>query len=109
MGGSAQRFSIEDEECVPGGELATGGWAHLRQADCPRTTRLIIENMIRNLIDLKTVSGGRENLKRQGGSLNRPKEIARGWRQGRQDERVTCCPLPILGRSEERAQGPEPH
>ena len=41
-------------------------------------------------------------MKRQGGSSNRPKKKVRGWRQGRQDERVTCRPLcshkdPILG------------
>jgi hypothetical protein len=28
---------------VSGGELATGGWAHLKRADCCRTVRLIIE------------------------------------------------------------------
>jgi hypothetical protein len=42
MGGSAKRFSIEDEERVSGGELATGGW-DLKRADCRWTARLIIE------------------------------------------------------------------
>ena len=43
MGRSAQRFSIEDEGCVSGRELATGGRAHLKWADCRRTARFIIE------------------------------------------------------------------
>ena len=28
---------------MSGDELATGGWAHLKQADCRRTAKLIIE------------------------------------------------------------------
>ena len=29
--------------CVSRGELATGGWAHLKRADCHRTARVITE------------------------------------------------------------------
>ena len=36
-------FSIEDDGCVSGGELATSGWADLKRADCRPTARLIIE------------------------------------------------------------------
>ena len=52
---SAWRFSIEDEGCVSRGELATGGWAHSKQADCHRTTQLIIEVLLE--LELGVVGG----------------------------------------------------
>ena len=51
------------------GELATGGWTHLKRADCHWTARFIIEVSFGTL----TGSGGWVKLKRHGGSLNHPK------------------------------------
>ena len=31
---------------MSGGELATGGWAHLKRPDCHRTARLIIDILL---------------------------------------------------------------
>ena len=36
-------FLDRNEKYTSGGELATGGWAHLKRVDCRRTARLIIE------------------------------------------------------------------
>ena len=35
---------------VLGGKLASGRWAHLKQADCPRTARLIIDKRYRFIL-----------------------------------------------------------
>ena len=69
---------------MSGGELATGGWAHRKWADWDRTAGLIIDKLYKISSGLKNWACLVGKLKRQGGSLNRPKKKARGWRQRRQ-------------------------
>ena len=68
------------------GELATGGWAHLKRADYRRAARLIIEIISRD-------SSEREKPKAAGRFFEPSEGRAGGWRQRRQDECVTCRPL----------------
>jgi hypothetical protein len=81
-----QCFSIEDEVRVRG--RARDGWAHPKRAGLCRTARLIIETSA-----ISNSEWWVGKFRAEGDSLNRPKEKARGWGHGRQDERVTCRPL----------------
>jgi hypothetical protein len=51
MDGSAWRFSIEDEERMPGGELAMGGWAHPEAGSLPSDRETHRRKMILNLMN----------------------------------------------------------
>ena len=74
-------------------------WTSSRRVGGPTRSGLIIE-----MLEFRTWEGEWVDLKRKGffePVLNRPERKARGWRQGRQNEHVTCVALsshnPILG------------
>ena len=97
MGRSTQRFSIEDEGCVSGRELATGGRAHLKWADCRRTARFIIEVSV-----WLELGGVWAKLKRNEGSLNRPKAKAPAGAT-----KQTCHVPPCLHTQDARSPRPD--
>jgi hypothetical protein len=49
--------ALKDKGCVSGGELATGGWTHLKLADGRRIARLIIKVSL----ELKLGVAGEQN------------------------------------------------
>ena len=110
---ACKRFSIEDEECLSRGELATGGWTHLKRADCHWTAQLIIE-VLSETLNWEWWVGGIEAAQR---FFEPSKGKAGGWWQERQNEHATCRPGrplrlhkdPILGLRSCLASSQNPH
>ena len=85
--GAHKRFSIKAEGCLSRGELASGGWAHLKRADCHWTARLIIEVSFGTLNEwwVGKIEAARRFFEPSKGE-------AGGWWQERQNGHVTCRP-----------------